>query len=168
MKELLRTIVLVLLVGVAIYYAFEASQVNNRMDALNAQDSIHVVNIKEFDHNLHDLELQFIGRGKHIQEFQHELKMLNLRLDKTEQLFASKIDSVSLLISELRMNIEAELTRLGSQQEQTANRLSQLQRQTNRTILDLQTAASRLNRELGDLEKRVKKLETPPEEKKKK
>ncbi len=168
MKELIKTIVLVLLVVVAIYFAFVVTKVNDRMDNLNVADSVHVINIDGFDHNLHDLDLRFIGRGKHIQQFQRDLKALDQKLDITARQFDVKIDSVGLLISELRMNTEAELANLKRDQEETAKRLSQFQRKTNRTLTDLQTALSRLNREKNDLEKRVKTLETPPEDSKKK
>jgi chromosome segregation ATPase len=168
MKELIKTIVLVLLIVVAIYFAFVVTKVNDRMDNLNVADSVHVVNIDGFDHNLHDLDLRFIGRGKHIQQFQRDLKALDQELDITARKFDVKIDSVGLLISELRMNTEAELANLKRDHEETAKRLSQFQRKTNRTRTDLQTALSRLNREKNDLEKRVKTLETPPEDPKKK
>jgi len=168
MKELIKTIVIALLVVVAIYYAFVVSKVNDRMDQLNAADSVHVVNIERFDHNVHDLELQFIGRGKHIQQFQRDLAALDEKLDETARKFDVKIDSLGLLIRELKMNTEAELANLKRDQDDTANRLSQFQRQTNRSLTDIQTAASRLNRELNDLQKRVKTLENPPEDSKKK
>jgi len=168
MKELIKTIVIALLVVVAIYYAFVVSKVNDRMDQLNAADSVHVVNIERFDHNVHDLELQFIGRGKHIQQFQRDLAALDEKLDETARKFDVKIDSLGLLIRELKMNTEAELANLKRDQDDTANRLSQFQRQTNRSLTDIQTAASRLNREFNDLQKRVKTLENPPEDSKKK
>lgn len=168
MKELIKTIVLTLLVVVAVYYAFVVNKVNDRMDQLNAADSVHVVNIDRFDHNVHDLELQFIGRGKHIQQFQRDLVALDEKLDETARKFDVKVDSLGLLIRELRMNTEAELANLKRDQEDTAKRLSQFQRTTNRSLTDIQTAASRLNRELSNLEKRIKILETPPEDTKKK
>jgi len=168
MKELIKTIVIALLVVVAVYYAFVVNKVNDRMDQLNAADSMHVVNINRFDHNVHDLELRFIGRGKHIQQFQRDLIVLDEKLDETARKFDVKVDSLGLLIRELRMNTEAELANLKRDQENTASRLSQFQRNTNRSLTDIQTAASRLNRELGNLEKRVKTLETPPEDSKKK
>ncbi len=168
MKELIKTIVLVLLVVVAIYFAFEVNKVNVRMDQLNTADSLHVVNIDRFDHDVRDLELQFIGRGKHIQQFQRDLAALDEKLDETARQFDVKVDSLGLLIRELRVNTETELANLRRDQEETASRLSQFQRQTNRTLTDIQTAVSRLNREQTNLEDRVKTLETPPAEKAKK
>ena len=168
MKELIKTIVLVLLVVVAIYFAFVVSKVNNRMDQLNVADSVHVINIDGFDHNLHDLDLRFIGRGKHIQQFQRDLKALDQKLDITARKFDAKIDSVGLLISELRMNTEAELANLTRDQKKADERFSQFKRQTDRTLIDHYKDIKSLLREKNDLEKRVKILETPPEDPKKK
>lgn len=167
MKELIKTIVLVLLVVVAVYFIFVINKVNDRMDQLNIADSLHVLNIERFDHTVHDLELRFQGRGKHIQQFQARQDEFDNRLDATVRRFDVKVDSLGLLIRELRTNTEAEMALLKRDLDGVTERLSQFQRQTNRTLTDLQTAASRINRELSDLEKRVKVLETPPEETKK-
>lgn len=167
MKELIKTIVLVLLVVVAVYFTFVVNKVNDRMDQLNIADSLHVLNIERFDHTVHDLELRFQGRGKHIQQFQARQDEFDNRLDATVRRFDVKVDSLGLLIRELRTNTEAEMALLKRDLDGVTERLSQFQRQTNRTLTDLQTAASRINRELSDLEKRVKVLETPPEETKK-
>jgi hypothetical protein len=167
MKEIIRTVVLVALIVVAVYFAFVVNKVNLRMDYLNAQDSTHVVRITEFDHNLNDLELQFIGRGKHIQQFQRDLNIIRQDLANTVRRFDVKVDSLGLLIRELQSNTENQLVILKRDQDETSEHLTQFQRQTNRTLTDIQTAVSRVNREKDDLEKRVKVLETPPPEKKK-
>lgn len=167
MKELIKTIVLVLLVVVAVYFTFVVNKVNDRMDQLNIADSLHVLNIERFDHTVHDLELRFQGRGKHIQQFQARQDEFDNRLDATVRRFDVKVDSLGLLIRELRTNTETEMALLKRDLDGVTERLSQFQRQTNRTLTDLQTAASRINRELSDLEKRVKVLETPPGETKK-
>jgi len=167
MKEVIRTVVIVLLIVVAFYYAFIVDKVNNRMDFLNIQDSIHVEANDKFYRNLHDLELQFVGRGKHIKAFQDSLEALNGRLELTAALFNEKLDSLALIFSEFRMNTETALEILKTDNEDVSARLSKFQRQTNRSITDLQTYLSRLNRELGELDTRVKAVE-PVDEKEKK
>lgn len=166
MKEMIRTIVLIALVLVAVYFAFVVNKVNLRMDYLNNQDSTHVNRINDFDHNLNDLELQFIGRGKHIQQFQRDLNVIRQDLEHTVRRFDVKVDSLGLIIRELQSNTDNQLAILKKDQDDTSERLSQFQRQTNRTLTDLQTALSRVSREKDELEKRVKTLETPPEVKK--
>ena len=167
MKEIIRTIVLVALIVVAVYFALVVNKLNLRMDYLNAQDSTHVVRITKFDHNLNDLELQFIGRGKHIQQFQRDLSLIRQDLEQNARRFDVKVDSLGLLIRELQSNTDNQLAILKRDQDETSERLTQFQRQTNRTLTDIQTALSRVNREKDELEKRVKILETPPPEKKK-
>lgn len=164
MREAIKTIVIILLVVVAIYYAFVVSKVNERLDFLNAQDSIHVQLNDQFTSELKDLELQFIGRGHHIQDFQRELKRLDLDLALATEDFNDKIDSVGFVIGELRMNTETELERIRSDIGGISERLSDFQRLTNRTLTDLQTSAARLNRELNSLEERVKAIEEASKE----
>lgn len=161
MKEVIRTVVIVLLIVAAFYYAFIVDKVNNRMDFLNTQDSIHVEINDKLNRNLHDLELKFIGRGKHIHQFRRDLKQLDYKLDETSAIFQSKLDSLALIFSEFRMNTETALDILKTEHEDVSARLSKFQRQTNRSITDLQTYLSRLNRELGDLETKVKEIESP-------
>jgi len=164
MKEAIKTIVIVLLVFAAVYFALVVDKVNNRMDEINVQDSLNVVANEDFDHQLHDLRLQFIGRGKHIQEFQKSVADLNQKLDLTKAIFSAKVDSVGLIIGELRMNTEAELSSINNNIEQLNGQLASFKRQTQRTLTDLQTNISRMNREMSDLEKRIKAVEPTEEE----
>jgi chromosome segregation ATPase len=168
MQKIITTIVLVLLVAVAVYFAFVVNKVNARMDELNSADSLHVANIDRFDRELHDLDLQFIGRGKHIQQFQTALANMDEKLTTTRRQFRAKVDSLGLIVNENQINTEAALTSLKTALDETSERLTRLQRETNRSITDLQTALSRLNREYTDLEARVKTLENPPVEDSKK
>ena len=66
--------VLVVLIGVAGYFQYIASNMIARMDELNKNDSEHVnVVHNEFREDLRKLNLQFIGRGKHLQKAQQDI-----------------------------------------------------------------------------------------------
>jgi len=66
--------VLVVLVGVAVYFQFMATDMITRMDELNKNDAEHVdVVHNEFRKDLRKLNLQFIGRGKHLQKAQQDI-----------------------------------------------------------------------------------------------
>ena len=66
--------VLVVLVGVAVYFQFMATDMITRMDELNKNDAGHVdVVHNEFRKDLRKLNLQFIGRGKHLQKAQQDI-----------------------------------------------------------------------------------------------
>ena len=65
---------LVLLVGVAGYFQYMATHMITRMDELNMNDVEHVdVVHNEFRKDLRKLNLQFIGRGKHLQKAQQDI-----------------------------------------------------------------------------------------------
>ena len=65
---------LVLLVGVAGYFQYMATDMITRMDELNKNDAEHVdVVHNEFRKDLRKLNLQFIGRGKHLQKAQQDI-----------------------------------------------------------------------------------------------
>ena len=65
---------LVLLVGVAGYFQYMATDMITRMDELNMNDVEHVdVVHNEFRKDLRKLNLQFIGRGKHLQKAQQDI-----------------------------------------------------------------------------------------------
>ena len=63
--------VLIILIAVAGYFQYMATNMISRMDELNENDSKHVdVVHNEFREDLRKLNLQFIGRGKHLQKAQ--------------------------------------------------------------------------------------------------
>ncbi|MCK9483460.1 MAG: hypothetical protein M0R34_03760 [Candidatus Marinimicrobia bacterium] len=162
MKELIKTIALVLVVAAVVYFFFEVEKVNSRMDILNSRDSTHSVTIVDFDHNLNDLSLEFVGRGKHIQQFQQSLKEMDAKLDSSNMAISDMIEETNTSIAELKMDLESRLTELKTDQDDVSERLNKFQRETQRTLTDLQSAITRIGREFGDLDKRVKTLETPP------
>ena len=66
--------VLIVLVGVAVYFQFMATDMILRMHVLNENDAEHVDVVQnEFRKDLRKLNLQFIGRGKHLQKAQQAI-----------------------------------------------------------------------------------------------
>lgn len=162
MKELIKTMALVLLVAAVVYFFFEFEKVNTRIETLNNRDSTHSVTINDFDHNLNDLNLEFQGRGKHIQQFQKSLKDMSSRMDSINLALTDKIEETNTSIAELKMDVDTRFASVKSDQDDINERLGKFQRETQRTLTDLQSAITRIGREFSDLDKRVKTLETPP------
>ncbi len=159
MKETIKIIVIVLLVVVSVYFALQFEKVNKRMDTLNTQDSTQFIRVDEFDHTVNDLNLKFIGRGHHIQEFQRALQDMDNRLVQTKRDFNSKIDSLGYIISEFRMNTENEIAEIHRKLETSSDRITELQRKTNRKITDINSTLSRVNRNISKLDEKVKDIE---------
>lgn len=162
MKELIKTIALVILVVAMVYFFFEFEKMNTRMETLNSLDSTHSVTINDFDHNLNDLDLEFQGRGKHIQQFQKTLDQMSAKMDSMNLALTDKIEETNNGIAELKMDIDTRFSTMKTDQDDINEKLGKFQRETTRTITDLQSGITRMSREFSDLDKRVKTLETPP------
>ncbi len=168
MKEVIRTIIIVILIAAAIYYAFVVNNVKERMAVLNEQDSLQTIQVEEFDHKVHDLELRFEGRGKHIRQFQARQDEFDMHLNILNRKIDNKADSLGLIIRQLRVNTENELTKLKNQQAETERKLSELRRKEQSDISDLRQIMRRMNQEVNDLDDRLESIEKKMKEKEKK
>ena len=92
--------VLVVLIGVAGYFQYIATNMIVRMDQLNKNDSEHVdVVHNEFREDLRKLNLQFIGRGKHLQKAQQDII-------KNTKYIEYVTDSLGNAIQEVQYNLD--------------------------------------------------------------
>ncbi len=169
MKDVIKTIAIVILVGISIYFAYKFGTVNERMTVLNSQDSLQSIQVESFDHAVHDLKLQFIGRGKHIQEFQKSVADLNEKLDDTKEELLVKIEDLNFALEEFKTATNSELTTIKNDAAETSQKLSTVKREANNEIMDLKSIMRRLNRNLKSLEDEVealdeKKMDKPVEE----
>ena len=114
--------VLIILIAVAGYFQYMASEMITRMDELNENDTKHVdVVHNEFREDLRKLNLQFIGRGKHLQKAQQDIianteyieyvtdslgnaiQLVQYNLDELDRTVSKKVDNVEekLLLTKL-------------------------------------------------------------------
>ena len=92
--------VLIVLIGVAGYFQYMATNMIARMDELNKNDLEHVdVVHNEFREDLRKLNLQFIGRGKHLQKAQQDI------IANTEYI-EYVTDSLGNAIQEVQYNLD--------------------------------------------------------------
>ncbi len=159
MKEVFKTILIVILAGVSIYFAYQFGKVNDRMTVLNSQDSLQNIDVEGFDHAVHDLNLQFVGRGHHIQEFQSALEKYGEKLDRTRDQFDMKIDSLGMLLGEFKMNTETKLAQLDSKISDISEQLTTNKREADRKILDNRDLIRKMNRTMKQLDTKIKELE---------
>ena len=94
--------VLVVLIGVAGYFQYIATNMIVRMDELNKNDSEHVdVVNNEFREDLRKLNLQFIGRGKHLQKAQQDIIANTKYIDYVTDSLGNAIQEVQYNLDEL-------------------------------------------------------------------
>ena len=94
--------VLVVLIGVAGYFQYMATNMIARMDQLNKNDSEHVdVVHNEFREDLRILNLQFIGRGKPLQKAQQDIIANTIYIEYVTDSLGNAIQEVQYNLDEL-------------------------------------------------------------------
>ena len=94
--------VLVVLIVVAGYFQYIATNMIVRMDELNRNDSEHVdVVHNEFREDLRKLNLQFIGRGKHLQKAQRDIIANTKYIEYVTDSLGNAIQEVQYNLDEL-------------------------------------------------------------------
>ena len=94
--------VLVVLIGVAGYFQYIATNMIVRMDELNRNDSEHVdVVHNEFREDLRKLNLQFIGRGEHLQKAQQDIIANTKYIEYVTDSLGNAIQEVQYNLDEL-------------------------------------------------------------------
>ena len=94
--------VLVVLIGAAGYFQYMATNMIARMDQLNKNDSEHVdVVHNEFREDLRILNLQFIGRGKHLQKAQQDIIANTKYIEYVTDSLGNAIQEVQYNLDEL-------------------------------------------------------------------
>ena len=109
--------ILVILIAVAGYFQYMASNMISRMDELNENDSKHVdVVHNEFREDLRKLTLKFIGRGKHLQKAQQDIvantefiEYVTDSLGNAIQLVQYNLDELDRTVSKKFDNVEADI-----------------------------------------------------------
>ncbi|MCF7885115.1 MAG: hypothetical protein K9M80_01350 [Candidatus Marinimicrobia bacterium] len=159
MKEVIKTIVIVILAGVAIFYGIKFNKVNQRMDVLNSQDSLQSIQVNKFDHRVHDLELMFEGRGKHIQNFQSRLADFDKELDDTYNKFNNKVDSLDYVFQAFKSQTENALDGLKKSQTELNDRIYEVRKESRDRYQDLRQLLRRTTRKVTGIENDVEDLQ---------
>ncbi|MED5256342.1 MAG: hypothetical protein VX818_03810 [Candidatus Neomarinimicrobiota bacterium] len=159
--------VLIILIAVAGYFQYMASEMITRMDELNENDTKHVdVVHNEFREDLRKLNLQFIGRGKHLQKAQQDIianteyiEYVTDSLGNAIQLVQYNLDELDRTVSKKFDNVEADIQDLTDTFNRERRRTKNERSDIKQTITAMQSEIKSLN---------YKVFGIPEEEKKKK
>ena len=98
-KIIVLLMILLLVGGVYVYYTY--TQVMDRMDLMEKQQYTHIDEVnKEFRDGLNKLELQFVGRGKHLQTAQQNIVANTNLTNSVKEELNSKIDDLAYDLDE--------------------------------------------------------------------
>ena len=101
--------ILLLVGGVYIYYTY--TLVMDRMDLMEKQQYTHIDEVnKEFRDGLNKLDLQFVGRGKHLQTAQRNIVANTNLINNVNENLNSKIEDVSYDLDEAVREINNDIS----------------------------------------------------------
>ena len=145
--------VLLVLIGVAGYFQYMATNMIARMDELNKNDLEHVdVVHNEFREDLRKLNLQFIGRGKHLQKAQQDIiantkyiEYVTDSLGNAIQVVQYNLDELDRTVSKQFANVEDDIQDLTDSFNRERRRSKSERTEIKQTITVMQSEIKVLN-----------------------
>ena len=159
--------VLVVLIGVAGYFQYKATNMIARMDKLNKNDSEHVdVVHNEFREDLRKLNLQFIGRGKHLQKAQQDIIANTIYIEYVTDSLGNAIQEVQYNLDELDRTVAKQFANVEDDIQDLTDSFNRERRRSKSERAEIKQTITVMQSELKVLNDKVFGL--PEEEKDKK
>ena len=156
---------LIVLLAAGGYFQWMADDMKTRMDVLNLQDQDHLDVIdKEFREDLKTLNLQFIGRGKHLRKAQKDIVDNTKLINHVSDSLGRNIETVALDLENFQRDTEQSFSKATKGRDGIASDLGSFKRQQRRFTGDLDQRLSTVETDVADLNERVppKKVEKRP------
>ena len=159
--------VLVVLIGVAGYFQYKATNMIERMDKLNKNDSEHVdVVHNEFREDLRKLNLQFIGRGKHLQKAQQDIIANTIYIEYVTDSLGNAIQEVQYNLDELDRTVAKQFANVEDDIQDLTDSFNRERRRSKSERAEIKQTITVMQSELKVLNDKV--FGVPEEEKDKK
>ena len=159
--------VLVVLIGVAGYFQYIATNMIVRMDELNRNDSEHVdVVHNEFREDLRKLNLQFIGRGKHLQKAQRDIIANTKYIEYVTDSLGNAIQEVQYNLDELDRTVAKQFANVEDDIQDLTDSFNRERRRSKGERAEIKQTITVMQSEIKVLNDKV--FGVPEEEKEKK
>ena len=161
-RDRMLILIIVAWIGAAVYFKSTADKMFFRIDEMEQLQTKHVDKVnKEFREDLRTLNLQFIGRGKHLRKAQKNiLDNTNLINHVTDSL-GRNIETVALDLENFQRETEQSFGNAAKGRDDIESDLSSFKRQQRRFTGDLDQRLTTVETDVADLNERVppKKVE---------
>jgi len=158
--------VLVVLIGVAGYFQYKATNMIARMDKLNKNDLEHVdVVHNEFREDLRKLNLQFIGRGKHLQKAQQDIIANTIYIEYVTDSLGNAIQEVQYNLDELDRTVAKQFANVEDDIQDLTDSFNRERRRSKSERAEIKQTITVMQSELKALNDKV--FPVPEEEDKK-
>jgi len=159
--------VLIVLIGVAGYFQYMATNMIARMDELNKNDLEHVdVVHNEFREDLRKLNLQFIGRGKHLQKAQQDIIANTKYIEYVTDSLGNAIQEVQYNLDELDRTVAKQFANVEDDIQDLTDSFNRERRRSKSERAEIKQTITVMQSEIKVLNDKV--FGVPEEEKEKK
>ncbi len=150
-KIILLLMILLLVGGVYIYYTY--TLVMDRMDLMEKQQYTHIDEVnKEFRDGLNKLDLQFVGRGKHLQTAQRNIVANTNIINNVNENLNSKIEDVSYDLDEAVREINNDISGVGRDLGDLRADVDSERRRNTRRLTDIEQSITNVKNSVTELD----------------
>ena len=138
------------------YFQYMSSNMIKRMDELNKNDAEHVDVVQnEFRKDLKTLDLQFIGRGKHVQKAQQDIIANTNLINATADSLADMISEVQYNLDELDRNVSKRFSDVETDIADLEDDFNRNRQKTSQTLSEIQQAITLLQTETNEIKDKI-------------
>ena len=150
--KIIFSIMLLLIAGGA-YIQFSYFQAMDRMAVMEAGQIKHVDAVnKEFREDLRKLNLQFIGRGKHLRRAQEDIIVNTELIHSTADSLGSLIENVAFNLSELDREVQKQFRSIEEEISDFKDDFKTERRKNSRKLSDIDQTITTLQNDLKEIE----------------
>lgn len=150
-KIILLLMILLLVGGVYVYYTY--TLVMDRMDLMDKKQFTHIDEVnKEFRDGLNKLDLQFVGRGKHLQTAQQNIVANTNLINNVNENLTSKIEDVSYDLDEAVREINNEISGVDRDLGDLRADVDSERRRNTRRLTDIEQSITNVKNSLKEID----------------
>ncbi|MEE8340797.1 MAG: hypothetical protein V3R52_01720 [Candidatus Neomarinimicrobiota bacterium] len=150
-KIVLLLMILLLAGGVYVYHTY--TLVMDRMDLMDKQQYTHVEQVnKEFKDGLNKLDLQFIGRGKHLQTAQQNIIANTNLINTVNEALISRIEDLSYELEEAVRMINNDISGVERDLGDLRADVDGERRRTSRRLTDIEQSITNVRNSVKELD----------------
>ncbi len=138
------------------YFQYMSGEMIKRMDVLNTNDAEHVdVVHNEFREDLRKLNLQFIGRGKHVRKAQQDIIANTNLINATADSLADLISEVQFNLDELDRDVSKRFVDVEMDLSDLEDDFNRNRRKTSQTLSEIQQSITLLQTDMNEVKEKV-------------
>lgn len=164
-KDKLLILVVAAWIAAAVYFKMTTDSMFRRMSEMEQQQLKHVENVnEEFRKDLRTLDLQFIGRGKHLRKAQADILANTQLINHVNDSLSRNIETVQLNLDDHVRAAESQFREVEKEIADQDEKFNSFKRRTNRQMGDLDLRLATAEKDIADLNARVPKKEKGKED----